>query len=220
MSDVFAIESIFFVVWGYPMSYLEFGGVVLGGLATWLVARNNVWTWPVGVVSTGLFFGLFYQIRLYPDMFLQVFFFVTYLQGWWRWTHPRVNEFALNQTLRISRLPMEQGRAWLLGGAVATVAFGTFAQNLHHWFPMVFSQPSSFPFLDSFTSVLSIAGTFLMIQKRLECWYLWLVADAILTVIYVQKGVNFVALEYAVFCVIALYGTWNWTRNYRSESGI
>ena len=92
MADFFDIDTIFFTLWGYSMSYLEFFGVVSGTFATWLAARSNVWTWPVAVVSVGLFFFLFYQVQLYPDMFLQVFFFITYLQGWWRWTHPAAAE--------------------------------------------------------------------------------------------------------------------------------
>ncbi len=219
MPALFDIKVIFFTLWDYPMSYLEFAGVVLGGLATWLVARNNVWTWPLGVVSTWLFFGLFYQIRLYPDMFLQVFFCITYLQGWWRWTHPKPGEADPDQTLRVSRMPVRQALLWTMGGLVATGLLGTFARNLHHWFPVVFSQPSAFPYLDSFTSVLSVAGTFLMIQKRLECWYVWLLADAVLTGIYVQKGVKFVAVEYAIYCLMAVYGLRNWNRVYRQQLG-
>lgn len=222
MLDVFNINTIFFTLWGYPMSYLEFFGVATGSVATWLVARNNVWTWPVAVVSVILFFFLFYQIQLYPDMFLQVFFLITYLGGWWRWTHPglgeevMVNPSSTQQTLRITRMPTRQLVVWLLAGVVATLLLGTFASNLHTLFPALFSQPSAFPYLDSFTTVMSIVGTFLMIDKRVECWYVWLVVDAISTYMYFVKDVKLVSVEYFVFCFIAAFGAWNWTRQYRS----
>jgi len=64
VATFFDIHTILFTVWGYPMSYLEFFGVVSGGLATWLAARANVWSWPVGAGSVTLFFFLFYQIQL------------------------------------------------------------------------------------------------------------------------------------------------------------
>lgn len=222
MPDFFDIDTLFFTLWGYPMSYLEFFGVVSGGLATWLVARNNVWTWPMGVVSVVLFFFLFYQIQLYPDMFLQVFFLATYLWGWWRWTHPGAGERVahsseLQQTLRITRTPVRQLAIWLSAGTVAAVLLGAFASNLHTLFPAVFRQPGAFPYLDSFTTVMSIIGTFLMIEKRVECWYVWLAVDIISTYIYFAKDVKFVGVEYFIFCFIAAYGAWNWTRAYRSQ---
>ena len=90
--DFFNIESVFFEIWGYPMSYLEFFGTVAGGVAVWLAARANIWSWPIGLINVTLFFFLFFQVQLYPDMFLQAFFFVTNLMGWWRWAHPNPEE--------------------------------------------------------------------------------------------------------------------------------
>ncbi|RYC67369.1 MULTISPECIES: nicotinamide riboside transporter PnuC [Spirosoma] len=215
MPDFFDIDTLFFTLWGYPMSYLEFFGVVSGAVAVWLSARAHVWSWPIGAVSVVLFFFLFYQIQLYPDMFLQVFFLITNLQGWWRWKHPKPDEANQHQELRITRMPTRQFTVWALAAGVATLLLGTFASNLHAWFPVLFSQPSAFPYIDSFTTVMSILATFLMIEKRVECWYVWLLVDAILTYIYFVKGVKLVAAEYFLFCFVALFGAWNWTREYR-----
>jgi nicotinamide mononucleotide transporter len=219
MPNFFDINSIIFSVWGYAMSYLEFFGVITGAVAVWLSSRANVWSWPIGAVSVVLFFFLFYQIQLYPDMFLQVFFFVTNLQGWWRWTHPKPGEEILQQSanqgeLKITRMPPRQLLTWTLGGLVSTVLLGTFASNLHTLFPVVFSKPSAFPYVDSFTTTMSVVATFLMIQKRVECWYVWLVVDIVLTYVYYAKDVKLVAAEYLVFCFIAVQGAWHWTREY------
>ena len=220
MPDFFDIDTLFVTLWGYPMSYIEFFGVASGGLATWLVARNNVWTWPVAVVSVVLFFFLFHQVQLYPDMLLQIFFLITYLRGWWRWTHPRSGEMVHHsgsqRVLRITRTPTRQLVIWMLTGVVATLLLGTFTRNLHTYFPVVFSQPGAFPYLDSFTTVMSVVGTFLMIEKRIECWYVWLGVDLISTYIYYTKDVKLVSVEYFVFCFIAAFGAWNWTREYRN----
>ncbi|GAB4045787.1 nicotinamide riboside transporter PnuC [Spirosoma litoris] len=218
MPNFFDIHTIFFTLWDYPMSYLEFFGVVSGSVATWLAARAHVWSWPIGAASVLLFFFLFYQIQLYPDMFLQVFFFVTNLQGWWRWTHPTVDEADQHNELRVTRLVGRPLVLVLLGGVVATGVLGTFAQNLHVWFPVLFSKPSAFPYLDSFTTVMSIIGTFMMIHKKLECWWVWLVIDIISTYMYFNKGVKLVGFEYAIFCLIAFQGAWHWTKEYRSYS--
>ena len=215
MPNIFDIDSIFFTLWDYQMSYLEFLGAVTGAVAVWLSARAHVWSWPIGAVSVALFFFLFFQIQLYPDMFLQVFFFVTNLQGWWRWTHPNRNEKDNNDELRISRMSTRQVIVWSAAGLVATILLGSFAQNLNTWFPVLFNKPSAFPYLDSFTTTMSIVATFMMIQKKVECWYVWLLVDVILTYIYYVKGVKLVAFEYGIFCFVALQGAWHWTREYQ-----
>lgn len=212
----FDIESIFFTALGYPMSYIEFFGTIAGAVAIWLAARASVWSWPVGVINVVLFFFLFYQVQLYPDMFLQVFFLVTNLIGWWRWTHPRKDEEDRKRELRVSLMPPRQFVVIVLIGVAGTFAFGSFAENIHEIFPSVFPKPSAFPYLDSFVTVMSVITTFLMINKKIESWILWIMIDVIATYMYYVKGIKFVALEYLLFCFIAAFGLWNWIREYRS----
>lgn len=212
----FDINHIFFQVWGYPMSYLEFFGTVAGAIAVWLSAKANVWSWPIGVINVVLFFFLFYQVQLYPDMLLQVFFLVTNLMGWWRWKHPKRGEEDVKQELKVSYMPIRQMLMFLGIGIVGTFLFGSFASRFHEILPVVFSRPSAFPYLDSFVTVMSIVATFLMIQKKVECWMLWIVIDAIATYMYFMKGIKFVGIEYFVFCFIAAFGLWNWIKEYRS----
>jgi nicotinamide mononucleotide transporter len=100
--SIFDINTIFFEVIGYSMSYLEFFGVMFGLLAIYFSARGNVLTWPIGLINVVLAFLLYYQIRLYPDMVLQLFFLCTNLLGWWRWTHPHQDETDDNHQLRVS----------------------------------------------------------------------------------------------------------------------
>ena len=57
------------------MNIYEWIGALTGLLCVWLAARQQVWTWPVALVSVVFYFVFFYQIRLYADMWLQVFFF-------------------------------------------------------------------------------------------------------------------------------------------------
>ena len=214
----FDIDNIFFTALGYPMSYLEFFGTIAGALAIWLSAKAIVWSWPIGIINVVLFFFLFYQVQLYPDMFLQIFFFVTNLVGWWRWTHPDKNEEDRKHQLRVSFMHRRQFWLIFVGGFVGTFLLGTFAENIHEILPDIFSRPSAFPYLDSFVTVMSIITTFLMINKKVESWVLWILIDAIATYMYFVKGIKFVALEYLVFCFIASFGLWNWMREFKSYS--
>ncbi len=214
----FDIESIFFEIWGYSMSYLEFFGTVAGGIAVWLAARANIWSWPIGLINVTLFFFLFFQVQLYPDMFLQVFFFITNIMGWWRWTHPKPEEEDKKHELRISFMPIRQLTLFSFIGVLGTLLMGAFASRLHELFPIAFNQPSAFPYLDSFVTVMSIVATYLMIQKKVECWVIWIVVDVVATGLYFAKGIKFVGIEYLLFCFLAAFGLWKWMKEYRSYS--
>ena len=143
--SLFDIKHIFFQVSDYPMSYLEFFGTVAGAIAVWLSAKANVWSWPIGVINVVLFFFLFYQVQLYPDMLLQVFFLVTNLMGWWRWKHPKRGEEDRKHELRVSYMPLKQMILISGIGIIGTFLFGSFASRLHEILPVVFNKPSAFP---------------------------------------------------------------------------
>jgi nicotinamide mononucleotide transporter len=199
------------------MSYLEFFGTLSGAIAVWLSAKENIWSWPIGIINVVLFFFLFFQVQLYPDMFLQIFFFITNLMGWWRWTHPAKEEENQRHQLRVSLMPTKMLASMILIGLVGTITMGLLAKNLHEFFPVLFSQPSAFPFADSFVTVMSIVATYLMVQKKVECWLVWIAVDVVACSLYFSKDIMLVGREYVVFCFIAGFGFLNWKKQYRSN---
>jgi len=212
--NFFDMDAVFFSLFGQAVSYLEFFGVLAGAIAVTLSAKAHVWSWPIGLVNVTLFFFLFFQVQLYPDMFLQVFFFVTNLIGWWRWTHPLKGEEDQKDQLRVSYLSSRLLIIFLTTGVAATVLFGALASRLHEFIPYVFSKPSSFPYADSFITVMSIWATYLMVNKKIECWVIWIVVDAIAAVLYFTRDIRLVGIEYGVYCIIAAWGLINWKQEY------
>ncbi len=197
------------------MSYLEFFGTMTGFVFVVLSARAHILNWPVGIINNILFIALFYQVQLYPDMFLYSFFTVTNIIGWWRWSHPKPGEEDRKQELRVSHMGLSQLAILAAIAAVGTFVMGTFASNLHELFPTLFSEPSAFPFLDSFVTVTSITVTYAAIQKKIEVWIIWIIVDLTATYIYFMKGIKFVGVQYFVYTLIAAYGWYNWSREYK-----
>jgi nicotinamide mononucleotide transporter len=63
---------------------------------------------------------------------------------------------------------------------------------------------------------MSIVATYLMVQKKAECWLVWIAVDAVATYLYFSKHILFVSVEYLVFCFLAAFGFYTWMREYRS----
>ncbi len=215
MLRFFDVKFIFFTLWDTPVSYLEFFGVLTGIAGVWLAAKAHIGNWPVSLINVTLSFFLFYQSQLYPDMFLQVFFFVSSGWGWWRWVHPKPEETDLKHELKISLLTPKEWITGSIATLIATILLGLFAQNLHILLPFIFRQPSAFPYLDSFTTVASIIATVWMIRKKIECWYVWILIDVISTYMYFVKDLRFYSLLYFIFCFLAIGGAIQWWRIYR-----
>jgi len=206
--EYFSVETVMFTVFDYQMSWLEFFGTILNLTSVYLVARKNMFTWPVGIVAVILFAILFYQIRLYADFIEQIYYFFACIYGWWLWTRSKGES--------LERTTSWSGKRVLIFSVVFTlIASGLFSvviSSLHVWLPNFFTEKASFPELDSFTTVASFVAMLLMAHRRNECWIYWLVVNVVGVWLYYVKGVVFVSALYAVFLVLAVVGLRNWLK--------
>jgi nicotinamide mononucleotide transporter len=218
MTNFFDIKHTFLKILGYEMSHLEFWATLTGLVAVILSARGNIWSWIIGLVNVVLAFMMFYQKRLYPDTFLQVFFFITNLIGWWQWKFPKSGEGNKHNELKITKLSQKEFLYFTMIGMIGTALLGSLAKNLNELMPMLFQEPSAFPYIDSFTTVMSIFATFLLIRKKVEAWWVWLAVDVISTYVYNFQDIKVYALLYFIFCIIALVGAISWTKEFRKKN--
>lgn len=209
MQTFLDINNIFFTVIGYPMSYIEFFGTIFNILSVWLVARNKILNWPIGIIGTILFGLLFLQIQLYSDFIEQIYFLVTAFWGWYVWSSIKKDPESKTD---ITLLSVRQKIIWVVVIVLGTLALGHLVSNFHIYFPDYFPLPASYAYLDAFTTVLSFVATFLLIRKKLEAWYLWILVDIIGIWLYWIKGVHFVSLLYVVFLVMASQGLFIWLK--------
>jgi len=210
----FDINNTFFTLLGYPMSYLEFFGTLLNIISVYLVAKNKIWTWPIGNIAVVLFAILFFQIQLYSDFFEQIYFFITGFYGWWVWAKrgkDTEKEMPVSHNSKRNNLIY----AGIIG--IGTILMGYSISQIHLWLPSIFTLAASFPYLDAFTTVMSFAATILMAHKKIECWYLWISVDIIGIGLYFTKGVVFVSILYVIFLVLASNGLIQWRRIYRKQ---
>ena len=68
------------------------------------------------------------------------------------------------------------------------------------------------PFLDTFTTGIFFAAMWLMANKKLENWTLWIIGDVVSIPLYFVKGYGFTGIQYTVFLVLAILGYIEWKR--------
>lgn len=202
---LFDINNVAFEIIGYQISYVELIGTLFGLLSVYFASRANILTWGTGIINEICLFILFFQVQLYADMFLQIYFFIVTLYGWYNWKKkPKQNDIAM--TTRRSKI-------WLTNTIIiGTLLSGLLFSNIHLYLPHYFKTEAAFPYIDSFVMVLSIIATVLLAQKKIETWYLWIAVDVVCVFLFFKKGIVFLALEYLVFLGLATYGLMNWKK--------
>lgn len=188
-----------FQVW--PLGLTEVLGFATGGICVWLVVREDMLNWPLGLANNLVFFVLFLSARLYADMALQVVYLGLGLYGWWEWLHGGPNK----RPLPISRTRRHE---WIALAIVIPIALWLMVTILA-------AIGDAAPFLDGLTTILSLAAQFLLCRKRLENWFFWIAADLIYIPLYFSRSLPLTAILYGIFLVMCLIGLTEWKRKWR-----
>lgn len=206
----FDIASTAFTVIGYPISYVELIGTLFGLISVYFASRANILTWSTGIVNEAFLFILFFQVHLYADMFLQVYFFIVTIYGWYNWK---------TKPVRHSITAMSVNWRWLITIIIiiGSLLSGLLIKNIHLYVPTYFKIAAAYPFTDSLVMVLSIIATVMLARKKIENWYLWILVDAICVILYIKKSVYFLSLEYLVFLGLASYGLYQWKKQLAND---
>lgn len=185
------------------MSPLELIAATLGVIAVWLTVKQNIWCWPVGLVMVLMYSWIFFDVKLYSDMLLQVVYAVLQLYGWWQWSRGGNQQGGPHNGRVVSRLSVRDLVVSVLIGALASVLLG---------YVMATHTDAASPWLDAALTAFSLVAQVWMAQKRLECWPLWVVLDVIFVGLFISKGLYLTAGLYAVFTLLALHGWQSWQR--------
>ena len=180
----------------WSISLTESLGFVSGGVCVWLVVREHLANWPVGLANNVVFGVLFWQSRLFADMGLQVVYFGLGVWGWWRWLRGGPEQSRLT----ISRTKPQEWLALLILIPSITWLLRT----------VLLAVNGAAPWGDAVTTALSLGAQYLLCQKRLENWFLWILADLIYVPLYLSRQLPLTALLYGVFLLMCVIGYRSW----------
>jgi nicotinamide mononucleotide transporter len=202
-----ALNATAFTAFGAPTSWAEVIAFGSGVLVVWLVVVQHALNWPVGILNNVMFFVLFTTGGLYADAWLQVFYVVLSLYGWWSW----LRGGERHSRLRVSRTTPAQWCWLLVSGATGTA--------LLTWV-LATRTGSTVPLPDALTTVLSLMATWSQARKKVECWWLWITADVVYVPLYGYKDLWLTAILYAGFIALCVAGVRSWTADYRSLAAV
>lgn len=176
-----------------------------------LAAKENIWCWPAALVSTVIYTVIFYDVYLWMDALLQIYYLAMAIFGWYCWRNisSLSNNNVPSSTLEIQSWSLIFHTKIILLLTVCSLAIGWLMDNY---------TPTDFPYLDSGTTVFAVFATYLVTKKVLENWLYWIVIDAVSIYLYIEKDLQPTVVLFGLYVVIAIAGYIIWYGKYQRNN--
>lgn len=182
------------------MSPWELAAVLLALAYLVLAIRENAWCWLAAIFSTGIYIVLMYQVGLYMESALQLFYIAMAVYGWYSWTHGDGPDHKLPVT------------SWPLNRQIIPLSLILLLSLISGYLLSNFTA-AAMPYLDSFTTWGAIVTTWMVARKIIQNWHYWFIIDSVSVYLYVSRGLWLTALLFLVYLVLIIIGYREWRKS-------
>jgi nicotinamide mononucleotide transporter len=207
--------------------FLEFIAAFFGVISVLYARKENILVFPTGIISTAIYVYLLSQWSLYGDLIINIYYTIMSLYGWYMWSKIIDDQdhcLSISRTNTVDKLKA-------IGIFVFTSVFVLLVYRYYNVIPseLGFTDSISFawshitsgelekfriatPYLDTFTTGIFFSAMWLMANKKLENWTLWIIGDLVSIPLYFVKGYGFTGIQYTIFLFLAIMGYLEWRK--------
>jgi nicotinamide mononucleotide transporter len=206
---------------------LEFLAAVFGIVSVYYARKENILVFPTGIISTGIYVYMLSQWALYGDLIINVYYTIMSIYGWYQWSKfvgDNQEHIAISRTNFSDKI--KAVGIFVFTSAFVIVVYRYYnimpndldlQQSIEYAWKLICSgNISDFrkvtPFLDTFTTGIFFAAMWLMANKKIENWTLWIIGNVVSIPLYFVKGYGFTGIQYAVFLFLAVSGYLEWNK--------
>lgn len=188
---------------------LEIAGLCIGLLYLYWEYHADSKMWFANIAMPTISFWVYFRAGLYADFAMNIYYFVIAIYGYIVWTRHRGTPTSgkKKRELPITRI---KPRTLLCALIVLTVVYAVILT----W--LLTCTDSTVPYLDAFTTALSIVAMWMLARKYIEQWIAWIFVDAVTAGLCIYKDRPFYAVLYGAYTVIAFFGYAKWLRLMKS----
>jgi nicotinamide mononucleotide transporter len=179
--------------------------VVFGLVSVWFARKENILVFPSGIISVVIYVFICYDVQLYAEAGINLFYFVMSVYGWYNWAVKK-NQPVLHITTSTKRDRAFMMALFAFSLLLIIVLLKIFKKDdAEYWSTLV-------PYIDTFVTAIFIVGMWLMAKKKLENWILWIIGDVISIPLFIYKGLAFTGFQFMVFLILAVMGYISWKK--------
>ena len=182
-------------------NWIEVLGAALSFVYLYFSIRQKIALWIFGILCSALYLVVFFQAKFYAGVTLQLYYLVVSVYGWINWQLGRNKQTGAE--LLVKKITKNQ---------IVVSVILTFVITGIYYFVLVNFTDSPVPVGDSFTVALAIVATWMLTQKILENWLVFVISNALCTALFLYKELYPTVVLYIVYTVMAVVGYFRWKR--------
>jgi len=187
--------------WIDSVNYLEAFAVFTSYSCTYLCVKERRINYPIGAISSVAYCILFAQQDLVASSVLNGYLALSLAYGWYRWRSD-------DDARPVTHVSLRWVPVYLGVTAVAYVGVLLILGQLG----------ASMALTDTMILIGTILAQFMLDNKKIENWWVWIVVDGFAIYTYFHSGLTLAGFQYIFFFLNCFYGLWAWNRSRNAKS--
>ena len=182
---------------------LEFLAFWFGIISVVFAKKQNILVYPTGIICTIITMYLMYKVSLLGHILVNLLYTIISFFGWWNWSRRENNDLVVKVSKFTSN---DLTKSLLIFFFIVFVAY--FA---HDFFATNFE--GQIKELDILTSGIFVTAMWLMANKKLENWILWIIGNVITIPLYLSSDKIILSIQYVIFTILAVQAYIEWKKS-------
>ena len=182
---------------------LEFLAFWFGIISVVFAKKQNILVYPTGIICTIITMYLMYKVSLLGHILVNLLYTIISFFGRWNWSRRENNDLVVKVSKFTSN---DLTKSLLIFFFIVFVAY--FA---HDFFATNFE--GQIKELDILTSGIFVTAMWLMANKKLENWILWIIGNVITIPLYLSSDKIILSIQYVIFTILAIQAYIEWKKS-------
>tara|TARA_Y100001970_G_scaffold182396_1_gene221915 strand:- start:213 stop:776 length:564 start_codon:yes stop_codon:yes gene_type:complete len=178
---------------------LEIFAVIFAFLYLFLAMKQHIACWYAAFISTFLYILIYWDVSLYMESVLNVYYLVMAMYGWSNWN--RKSKTNKNYVISWSYLNHLIVVVLIL---ILTIISGFYLSK----------TDAVYPYLDSFTTWASVTTTFMVAQKVLSNWIFWIIINSVAIFLNLDRELYFTVYLLLIYQLMSVFGYYQWRKSF------
>jgi nicotinamide mononucleotide transporter len=185
--------------------WYEHVAVITGIASVWYSKKENVLVYPIGLISTIIYIYLSFEGSLFGEASVNFYYTIMSIIGWYLWM--KKDATKQENILHISYSNKKELRFQLIFFVSLFVIIFLSLTYLKNAF-----NAGTIPWADGLATASAFTGMYLMVKKKVESWYWWLLTNVASIPLYFTKGYIVSSVYYIILLILAIFGLLEWRR--------
>ena len=162
--------------------------------------KQNILVYPTGIICTIITMYLMYKVSLLGHILVNLLYTLISLFGWWNWSRKKNDDLIVKVSkFSFADLP----KSLIIFFFIIVVAY---------LLMIILQQILKVKLiLDIFTSGIFVTAMWLMANKKLENWILWIIGNIITIPLFVSDKI-ILSIQYVIFTILAIQAYIQWKK--------